>query len=124
VQTFDNSALTGGNNGSAPGIDPNASVPLQREEQKPAANGTSPGPGDDVNQTPPSEDPYKVEKTDSSTLNAPKLFDPNDRTAQRSIAPVKTAVYWQSVAHRQVSTQRVTAEQVRQVAAGWSSVGK
>ena len=34
-------------------------------------------------------------------FEAPKLFSPNDRTAQRSIAPVKMAVYEQPVRHQQ-----------------------
>jgi hypothetical protein len=57
-------------------------------------------------------------------FEAPKLHDPNDRTAQRSIAPVKTALYREPVRYHNVSTRRVTAEQARQDAIGWTSASK
>jgi hypothetical protein len=73
----------------------------------------------------PVGDIYKVEQKDSGAYLEPlKLHDPNDRTAQRHIAPVKTALYKQPVAYRNVSTKRVTAEQARQDAIGWTSVSK
>jgi hypothetical protein len=56
---------------------------------------------------------------------APKLIDPSsDRTVRRSIAPVKSALYVQPAAYRNVSTKQITMEQVRQDAIGWSSVSK
>ena len=66
---------------------------------------------------------YDVKKDSSTSLEAPKLFNPNDRTAQRSIAPVKTAVYNKPVASHSVSTApvRITAEQAQRDAAGWTS---
>jgi hypothetical protein len=70
---------------------------------------------------------YDIKKGDNSTyLEAPKLFSPQDRTAQRSIAPVHNALYKQPASYRQVSTARtvVTAEQVRKDAIGWTSVSK
>jgi hypothetical protein len=86
------------------------------------------------NQTPPvqpepgseseTEDPYKVNKGDSSTyFEAPKLFNPKDRTAQRSIAPVRTALYEQPASYRQTSIARgpITAEQAELDAAGWTT---
>jgi hypothetical protein len=59
-------------------------------------------------------------------FEAPKLFSPNDRTAQRSIAPVKMAVYEQPIRHLHVSAKSavVTAEQAERDAAGWRSVSK
>jgi hypothetical protein len=119
-QTFDTSA-----NG-APGIDPQTNVPLQREEQKPPVNGTpdylQPLPGDDTTEP----DPYDTKKTDNSTyFQAPKLFDPNDRTAQRGVAPVTRALYQKPVSYRNVSTARpITAEQAQQDAIGWTSASK
>jgi hypothetical protein len=71
---------------------------------------------------------YDVKKGDNSTyLEAPKLFSPQDRTAQRgSIAPVHNALYKQPASFRQVSTATttVTAEQAHKDAEGWSSVSK
>jgi hypothetical protein len=69
-----------------------------------------------------------VKKGDNSTyLEAPKLFSPQDRTAQRgSIAPVHTALYTQPASYHQISTTQtvVTAEQAHKDAAGWTSVSK
>jgi hypothetical protein len=68
-----------------------------------------------------------VKKGDNSTYNeAPKLFSPQDRTAQRNIAPVHNALYKQPASYREVSTARivVTAEQAHKDAIGWSSVSK
>jgi hypothetical protein len=71
---------------------------------------------------------YDVKKTDNSTyLEAPKLFSPQDRTAQRgSIAPVHTALFTQPASYHQISTTQtvVTAEQAHKDAAGWTSVSK
>lgn len=124
-QTFAPTTSNGGGAGG-PSVPADTSETERREGQKPETNGTElqPGPGD-TDET-PVEDPYKVNNSsDSSTMfEAPKLHDPNDRTAQRAIAPVKTALYKQPVAYRNVSTQRVTAEQARQDAIGWSSVSK
>jgi hypothetical protein len=57
-------------------------------------------------------------------LEAPELFGPNGRTAKRSVAPVRTAVYEQPVSQRRVSSampRRVTAEQAARDAVGWRS---
>jgi hypothetical protein len=70
---------------------------------------------------------YDVKKNDSSTyLEAPKLFNPRDRTAQRSIAPVRTALYQQPASYHEISASRTTisAEQAERDAAGWESVSK
>jgi hypothetical protein len=70
---------------------------------------------------------YDVKKGDNSTyLEAPKLFSPQDRTAQRNIAPVHNALYKQPALYHQVSTARivVTAAQAHKDASGWTSVSK
>jgi hypothetical protein len=121
-QTFSpESGSSSTNSAAAPSVDPNASVPIQREEQRPVTNGeeaAQPGPGGESGDY----DPYETTNGDGSTyLQPPKLFDPNDRTAQRSIAPVTTALYQKQVSYRNVSTAPVTAAQVKQDAIGWSS---
>jgi hypothetical protein len=73
-----------------------------------------------------------VKNGDNATyLEAPKLFNPKDRTARRSgsIAPVHTAVYQQPVAYHttaaKVSSQGpVSNEQARIDAIGWTSASK
>lgn len=70
---------------------------------------------------------YDVKKSDNSTyLEAPKLFSPQDRTAKRSIAPVHNALYKQPASYHQVSTAKtvVTAEQAHKDAIGWTSASK
>ena len=91
----------------------------------------SPEPAGETNET-NQNDPYKVNKDDNSTyLEAPKLFNPKDRTARRSasIAPVHTAVYKQPVATRTAAAATVTRgpvsdEQARIDAIGWTSASK
>jgi len=78
-------------------------------------------PTENVQPTPHPE--YDVKKTDNSSyLEAPKLFNPKDRTAQRSIAPVRTALYEQPAKFQRASTARatITAEQAQKDAAGWT----
>jgi hypothetical protein len=67
----------------------------------------------------------------SSYLEAPKLFNPKDRTARRggSIAPVRTAVYQQPVAYHTTAAKvsspaPVSNEQARLDAIGWTSASK
>jgi hypothetical protein len=111
-----------GNAGSTQPSVPEGTPAIERQEQKPPVNGTpetQPSPGDDSTED-PEVAPY-LKGENSTYFEPPKLHDPNDRTAQRAIAPVKTALYKQLVAYRNVSTQRVTAEQARQDAIGWTS---
>lgn len=125
-ETFDSSATNGGAI-EKPAVPADANVPVQREEQKPPVNGAEvqPAPVDDTNGAESEsevEDPYKVKDTDSATyFEAPKLHDPNDRTASRGVSTVKTAVYKQPVSYRSVSMKRITDEQARQDAIGWTS---
>jgi hypothetical protein len=100
------------------------------KEQKPAngieqstqpGTGLQPGPGSDTTTPGGTGD---AEKDNSTYFEAPKLFNPKDRTAARSIAPVRTALYEQPASMHQISAQRtvITAEQAQQDAAGWMSV--
>ena len=64
---------------------------------------------------------------ESANFQAPKLLDPNDRTAQRHMAPVWTAVYHR-VGGAAPAVQPVSdvkpmsgAEQQEADAAGWTS---
>jgi len=112
--------------GEAPSADPNTPTERQQEAQRPPTDDTQdiqPEPAAEPPATTP--DPYETKKEDSSTFfQAPKLFDPNDRTAQRSIAPVTTALYEKPVSYRSVSTRRITRDQAEADAAGWVSVSK
>jgi hypothetical protein len=128
IQTFDSSGTTSGTaNG---GASEQPSVPQgtpSEERQRPPVNGDTsgaqPAPGDDTSED-PEVAPYKVNSESSTYFEAPKLHDPNDRTAQRGVlAPVKTAIYKQAAGYRSVAAQpqRVTAEQARQDAVGWAS---
>jgi hypothetical protein len=116
---------TYGSQNGAPGLDPGASVPAERSQEvqrQETTNGSQqepiqPVPGSDTN----GKDPYEVEGDSSTYFQAPKLFDPNDRTARRSIAPVTTAVYEQPVSYRRASAQRITRQQAESDAAGWIS---
>jgi hypothetical protein len=122
--TFGTQETTGA--GEKPALPADSSVPGEQLQNKPPTNGaeSQPGPGDDT-ETTPAKELYKVESTDSATMwEAPKLHDPNDRTAQRSIAPVKNALYKQPAGYRTVSMQRVSAEQARKDAIGWTSASK
>jgi hypothetical protein len=117
---------------------PDAQVPSDRTVNKPTTDGagdagslqpepageTTPPetPGADGGTTPPegatNGDP------NATYFEAPKLFNPNDRTAKRVAAPVWKALYERPVAARQVSTGRITAAQAERDAAGWTSASK
>ena len=66
------------------------------------------------------------EPTDENATNmqAPQLFDPNDRTAQRHAAPVWTAVYHKSAAGAQPIAQTVSWQQAELDAQGWTSASE
>jgi hypothetical protein len=100
------------------------------KEQKPV-NGGEPSeqPSTDLQPTPGSDTTTPgaagdATKDNSTYFEAPKLFNPKDRTAGRSIAPVRTALYEQPASMHQISAQRkaITAEQAQKDAAGWTSV--
>jgi hypothetical protein len=85
-----------------------------------------PEPATDTDQKTPYD---AVKKSDNSTyLEAPKLFNPKDRTAMHTgAASVRTAVYEQAVSTRKaVAAPRgpVSAAQAQQDAIGWSSASK
>jgi hypothetical protein len=112
-----------------PSFPSNTSTPATSTSNRPAEATTPVTP--EPNSETEKKDPYEVNQGDNSTyLEAPKLFNPKDRTAQRgSIAPVRTAVYQQPVAYRAtaaktVSRGPVSDEQARIDAIGWSSASK
>ena len=113
----------------APSLGP--AGPQSNTSSKPADTATPPSP--DVQPAPSGDtqgvDPYHPDKGDSSTyFEAPKLFNPKDRTAKHTgVATVRTAVYEQPVTYRKTSTTTrgpVTAAQAQQDAIGWSSALK
>jgi hypothetical protein len=101
-------------------------VPPERTYQRPPNGGAQqdvqPPPGADADEA-ELESVLEGDGSDSSTyFEPPKLFDLNDRTAQRSIGPVRTAIYHQPVTHTRVSAPRsITAERAKQDAIGWIS---
>ena len=112
---------------SQPEVDPSTQIG-PRETQRPV-NGqqqppVEPKPGNDTNGN-GVEQGFDGEGSDSGAYwEAPQLFmNPNDRTAQRRIAPVRTAVYRQPVGYRSTSTvpPKITAEQAARHAIGWTS---
>jgi hypothetical protein len=111
---------------SSSSAEPPPSLPRTTEHPVEGAQPQSvtPEPGSDAIQ----KDPYDVKKTDPSTMfEAPKLFNPKDRTAQRSIAPVRTAIYEQPATYHKTSTAPrgpVSDEQARIDAIGWTSGAK
>jgi hypothetical protein len=119
--------------GQAPELAPSEQV-APRTYQKPAnengelqpapANGAEPAgttPSNDG--ADPLEDALKTD-ANANYFEAPKLFNPNDRSAARVAAPVRTAVYEKPVSYQRVSTGRITAAQAQQDAAGWTSASK
>lgn len=111
------------------------STPAATSTQKPAAenppaSSTAPaGTAPATNGAPDKDSPYYVPKKEGSTyFEAPQLFSPKDRTAQRGVlVPVRTAVYEQPVSYQKTTAAKrttVTAAQAAQDAIGWSSVSK
>jgi hypothetical protein len=84
-------------NGREPELAPSEQVPSERTFQRPATNG---GAQQEVQPEPTSEpneegleSVLEGDGAESSTyFEPPKLFDLNDRTAKRSIGPVRTAI--------------------------------
>ena len=119
--------------GAQPELDPSVQVG-PRETQRPV-NGqqqqqqqqepVEPAPGTDDDGV---EQGFEGEPGDNGAYwEAPQLFmNPNDRTAQRQIGRVQTAVYKQPVSHRRASAVRtkITAQQAAQDAIGWTSASK
>ncbi len=71
-----------------PTIDPSQNVPVERTTPREA---DKPVPAESPSIASPS--PAADSDGSATNLQAPQLFDPNDRTAQRHMAPVWTAVY-------------------------------
>lgn len=97
-----------------PTLDPNQNVPAERTPRE----ADKPLPAE----SPTLEPEPKADSDGSATnLQAPQLFDPNDRTAQRHMAPVWTAVY-HTTSGAEPAAQPVAWQQIQQDAEGWSSV--
>jgi hypothetical protein len=109
-----------------PELAPSEQVAPERTYQRPTNGGSQQGiqpePGNEANEG-EIEKVLEGDGAESSTyFEPPKLFDLNDRTARRTIGPVRTAIYRGPVAHRHVSAPRtITAERARQDAIGWTS---
>ncbi len=114
---------------SAPSLTPQEAAPL-RTEYPPASNDVTPPANSDVN--PPNDPGPAGSGSRSSTyFEAPKLFNPQDRTAQDEAAKpinrapsvdVWTAVYSKPVTTDNISTTTTQRSQAEIDAAGWHSV--
>lgn len=109
-----------------PELAPGEQVAPERTYQRPTSNGRQQEvqrePGSDANED-ELESVLEGDGAESSTyFEPPKLFDLNDRTARRSIAPMRRAIYQQRVTHSAISVPRsVTAQRAQQDAKGWTS---
>jgi hypothetical protein len=121
--------------GPAPSLAPEAEVGARSvQKQETDSTGlpeTVPGPADETPSAAPPEngdngDPLdealKGNDPNAGYFEAPRLHNPNDRAAHGVQAPVWRAIYEKPVLPRQVSTGRITAEQAKRDAAGWTSV--
>jgi hypothetical protein len=105
----------------SPTLAPDANVAPERstiETQKPV-------PAD----PPLQPEPASTDTTDeSATFQAPKLLDPNDRTAERHMAPVWTAVYHKvggaAPAAQPIAVQASSQSQAERDAVGWTSAAE
>ncbi|TWU28163.1 hypothetical protein Pla144_14500 [Bythopirellula polymerisocia] len=104
---------------SAPSLTPQEAAPLRSDY---------PPESDDVT---PSSDPGPAGSESSTYFEAPKLFNPQDRTAQHETAKpinrspsvdVWTAVYSKRVATDNISTTTAPRSQAEIDAAGWHSL--
>ena len=93
-----------------PALSPNANVPTERTPQE-VEKPLQPEP--------------KADATDESATNlqAPKLFDPSDRTAELHKAPVWTAVL-HKLSGTEPTAQPVSWQQAERDAAGWTSASE
>jgi hypothetical protein len=109
-----------------PELAPGEQVAPERTYQRPTSNGgqqeVQPEPGRDASED-ELESLLEGDGAESSTyFEPPKLFDLNDRTARKSIAPVRRAIYQKPVTHSTISMPRsVSAERAQQDAKGWTS---
>jgi hypothetical protein len=111
----------------APGISPDANVPEQREEaqRQPLDNGT--GASETPNDLQPEATPENsggVEGSSTSLEAPPLYFNSQDRAAQRSPAPVRTAVLPRSASHAPTSAAPISWQQAHRDAAGWVSASE
>jgi hypothetical protein len=107
-----------------PALAPAEQVGPRQTFQKPAENSAiEPTPAN--GSTPSGTAPSTGSDPSATYFEAPKLFNPNDRTASRVAAPVRNALYEKPVSYRPASfTGHITAAQVQEDAAGWTSASK
>jgi hypothetical protein len=120
-----------------PGLNPTEQVPSTRA-QKPAesSGGTNPSEtpsssqsGSEASTTPNTDSLEKYlgeEKNSAEYFQAPKLFDPTDKTVKLSPAPIHMAVYKRSAGESpdhsiQARPISITVEKARRDAIGWTS---
>lgn len=127
VQTYGPSATSSGaapspdlapSSGQPPALGPTENPPLERsyqETQKPDTSSES---------APLQPMPADEEAGDSANLQAPQLFDPSDRTAERHQAPVWTAVYHKPVDATTGKVYSVSRRQALADAEGWTSASE
>jgi hypothetical protein len=95
---------------------PTESPPAQRQYQE----SEKPLPAE-----PPTLEPQPQDDTaDDSAMQAPQLFDPNDRTAERHAAPIWTAVYHKPAVGIQPTVQNISWQQAELDAEGWTSASE
>jgi len=106
-----------------PTLAPAESAPPERtfrQSQKPEPAADTPSTSTPILQPQPQKGPGDA---GSTNLEAPKLLNTQDRTAQRNAAPVWTAVYSKPVSGKTV-VQTVSRQQAVDDAAGWVSASK
>jgi hypothetical protein len=111
-----------------PSLDLDELVPRERsmDVQKPVTPEPAPSSKNGTDENGTDENGFDA-SDESANFQAPKLLDPNDRTAQRHMAPVWTAVYHRvggaapavhPISHSEPASG---AEQAEADAEGWTS---
>jgi hypothetical protein len=91
-----------------PTLAPNENPPAERSTLKEPINGS-------MESAPSSENTDPGDENSAGYLEAPQLFNPSDRTAQHTAAPVWNAIY-----HKSASAEG--QQQLDADATGWTSV--
>jgi len=100
----------------APALAPGETPPTFRQTEKPAADA-------DAVDLPPEPAPEESEDS-ASNFDAPQLLNPNDRTAQRHVAPVRNAVYRTSLDDARPVAHATSWQQAQRDAQGWTSASE
>jgi hypothetical protein len=121
--------------GTQPGTPPNGGQPPQLPEtfeSTPRSSEKPPTGTEPIEAEPADHNGGAAPETQEGTggsgayFEAPQLFNPSERRAQRIIAPVRTALYTQPVGQQRISAKpmKVTAQQAEQDAVGWRSASR